>query len=724
MGAGVGPRRQISFSVRLSTLNDGLNVFSDVPKTARGHLGLAFYEAVARLIFHLRDRARSSSKTIKPIFETLPFLSSYWNELSRRFPQICETEQFSGILRAECERWEESCEAWLPLRALRRRELLSAESVTCLVLAGMIEEDSNFGDLFAMLQQPLGQRRPTLGLIHALMRTDVPEAGAAEFCRPLMEMGLLVPANREAPRAEWELRVPAPLWSALLGQLSAEPLPGTHYRPRDDFASIPNLILAPEQRARLSELVSILSSTRACTVAVRGLVGSPRIEILGSIARTVGRGLLEADGQIQSDPERRRLIGPLATLINAIPVLCFDLGSGETVEIPPLSGYEGPVGISAGRDGGWAGPLTDRMVTIDLPPETPEQRLRYWQQELKDHSAEDLEEVANSFTLSGGHIRRAAKVAAAHAAMDGRAKIVSADVRRATRNLGQRLEFLATRLEEAGTWTDLVVPSSTDRALRELEWRCRHREQLAALMGRGMPGGLNRGVRSLFEGPSGTGKTLAARILAAELGFDLYRVDLAALMNKYIGETEKNLSRVLSRAEDLDVILLLDEGDSLMTRRTEVKTSHDRYANLETNYLLQRLETYVGIVIVTTNIGSAIDSAFRRRLDVIVKFHLPDAEERWRLWQLHLPAQHAVSTGELETIALRHEMAGGQIRNASVQAALLAMQGRRGLITAGDLRSAIHSEYRKAGAAVPVEEEERSRDGQEQRLSGFLSAIS
>ncbi len=704
-------------------MNDRRNAFSDVPQTARGHLGLAFYEAVGRLIFHLQRRAQASCKTTKPVFEAFPFLLSYWNELSQRFPEICETDQFLDVLRAECARWEEGCKTWLPLRAIRQRESLSSEAVTCLVLAGMIEEDSNFGELFGALQLPLGQRRPTLGLLQALMQTETVAVDAARPCLLLMEQGLLITTTRETPRAEWELRVPSTLWSALCGECTKEPLSGIRYQSPDDFALVPDLILAAEQRARLSELVLLMRSNRACTVVVRGLAGSPRIEILGSVARAMGNGLLEVDGQTITDPERRRLIGPLATLTNAIPVLSFELGTGETVEIPSLVGYSGPVGISAGCDGGLAGPQMDRSVTINLPPEKPEQRLRYWQQELKDHSIEDLQTIANGFTLSGGHIRRTAKVAATHAAMDGRSKIISADVRQATRNLGQRLEFLATRLEDGGKWPDLVVPASTERGLRDLESRCRHREQLATLLGPDLPGGLNRGVRGLFEGPSGTGKTLAARILAAELGLDLYRVDLAALMNKYIGETEKNLSRVLSRAEDLDVILLLDEGDSLMTRRTDVKTAHDRYANLETNYLLQRLETYVGIVIVTTNIGNAIDTAFRRRIDAIVKFHLPEAEERWRLWQLHLPPQHAVQPGDLETIALRYEMTGGQIRNASVKAALLAIEGLRGSIKVGDLRRAIHSEYRKAGAAVPVEEDRR-RDGPEERLSGFLSAIS
>jgi SpoVK/Ycf46/Vps4 family AAA+-type ATPase len=262
----------------------------------------------------------------------------------------------------------------------------------------------------------------------------------------------------------------------------------------------------------------------------------------------------------------------------------------------------------------------------------------------------------------------------------------------------QVLDTLATRIDGDATWAKLIVKHATSRELQLLEGRCWHREQLASTFQDSMPGGMNRGVRALFEGPSGTGKTLAARVLATELGLDLYRVDLAALVNKYVGETEKNLSRVLSRAEDLNVILLLDEGDSLMARRTDVKSANDRYANLETNYLLQRLEHYTGIVVVTTNAGQSIDSAFRRRMDSVVKFHLPDAAERWHLWQVHLPADHAIESAALEEIARRYGLTGGQIRNVCVNAALAALSGSGGCVKLPQLRASLQAEHRKAGA--------------------------
>ena len=204
------------------------------------------------------------------------------------------------------------------------------------------------------------------------------------------------------------------------------------------------------------------------------------------------------------------------------------------------------------------------------------------------------------------------------------------------------LDSLAERVTGGGAWSQLVVGAATLDKLRELEQRCLYRERLLRHLGPAFNANGNRGVRALFSGSSGTGKTLAARILAAELGMDLYRVDLASVINKYIGETEKNLHRVLARAEELDVILLLDEGDALLGQRTDVKSSNDRYANLETNYLLQRLESYQGIVLVTTNAAQNIDSAFQRRMDVVVNFVPPAVDDRWAIWQLHLPADNAV----------------------------------------------------------------------------------
>jgi ATP-dependent 26S proteasome regulatory subunit len=424
------------------------------------------------------------------------------------------------------------------------------------------------------------------------------------------------------------------------------------------------------------------------------------------LARALGLGVLEVQNlPAGSAPDdRKRVIGPLCLMRRAIPVFHVELNPGEVFEIPELPGHTGPVCVVSGREGGLHGPGLDRSVSLVLDPETPALRLRCWQQALDGREAIDLERIARAFALPAKHIRTSAQMAIACAATQGRDHIEFEDVAKATQTLErQRLDTLATRLESGGSWNQVVVSQAT---LAELD---------------DLPGGLNTGVRALLEGPSGTGKTLAARVLAGELGLDIYRVDLSALVNKYIGETEKNLSRVLNRAEELNVVLLLDEGDALMARRTDVKSSNDRYANLETNYLLQRLETYTGIALITTNSPGNIDPAFRRRMDVVVKFHLPDAEQRWQLWQLHLPPRHDVQSAEAEQIALRHAFTGGQIRNAAIYASLLALDRRAERVDAGDVRAAIEREYRKSGGVFP--EQKHATASPHHGIASFLESI-
>jgi SpoVK/Ycf46/Vps4 family AAA+-type ATPase len=301
--------------------------------------------------------------------------------------------------------------------------------------------------------------------------------------------------------------------------------------------------------------------------------------------------------------------------------------------------------------------------------------------------------------------------------------VTPSDVRVASRLLNrQLLDSLAQPVEAHGKWPDLVGSQMTLDRLAELQQRCVMRERLAGEVGQAFQSSVGRGVRALFAGASGTGKTMAARILAAELGMDLYRVDLAAVVNKYVGETEKNLHLVLSRAEALDVVLLLDEGDALMGKRSEVRSSNDRYANLETNYLLQRLESYQGVVIVTTNFAENIDPAFQRRMDVVTPFFTPRPDERRRIWELHLPAAHRIDPEWFERVVQRCGLTGGQIRNAVLQAASLALDGRRALDQT-HLHVALLREYQKAGASFPLLGGAGRQNRAKSNLSSFVSAL-
>jgi hypothetical protein len=696
--------------------------FADVPPTARGHLGLLFYEAASLVLAHLRARARDAGMNDAEALETalgeFPFLAHYHGEMARRLQAEPGSITSSVALRSSIARWEEAAAAGgarLPLRSARLTLGLDGRAIVALVTIGLAEEDGQFASLFATIQPTTRARAPTIGLLRDLVAGAEWIDDAWSFCRPLVDARLVDPVHRSAPRSEWTLRVSAPVWDAIRGEHDAAPGPGMRWVPPDDLQPLSRIVLGEEDARRAREVASLLSRRESSALVVRGLDGADRVELVGAIARELGRGMLLIEGSAAAPSDGaplHALAGPIAALRHALPVALLAPGPGETVDMPELPGWPGPVAAVLGMDGGVGGAAMEGTLSLTLGPQPFPVRRRQWQSALGYAAGDALAgAAAETFALGGRHVRQAARLASAQAALEGRESPTLADVRHAVRTVGrQQLGSLAQRLDDAGGWGSLVLPSGTMRELRHLEQRCRHRERLVDTLGGTLPGGLGRGVRALFEGPSGTGKTLAARVLATELGVDLYRVDLAAVVNKYIGETEKNLGRVLSRAEDLDVVLLLDEGDALLGRRTDVKSSNDRWANLETNYLLQRLESYAGVVIITTNAARHIDPAFRRRMDAVASFALPDAEARWQLWQLHLPGDHVVPADVLENVSVRHAFTGGQIRVASITATLLAL-GANTVVGAAELAAAIEGEYRKAGASIPDVDAPRANRG-------------
>jgi len=256
-----------------------------------------------------------------------------------------------------------------------------------------------------------------------------------------------------------------------------------------------------------------------------------------------------------------------------------------------------------------------------------------------------------------------------------------------------RLDDLAQRIEPAATWDELVLPEAQRQLLREITAHVRQRTKVYQAWGFAEKGERGLGISALFAGSSGTGKTMAAEVLARELRLDLYRIDLSSVVSKFIGETEKNLRRVFDAAEDGGAILLFDEADALFGKRSEVKDSHDRYANIEVSYLLQRMESYRGLAILTTNLKNALDPAFLRRLRFIVQFPFPDATQRAEIWRRIFPANTPTQDLDLTRLS-RLNVAGGNIRNVALNAAFLAAEANEPVRMPHLLRAA-RSEYAK-----------------------------
>jgi hypothetical protein len=631
-------------------------------------------------------------------FKEFPFLVGYNNELADGGLAGVNSGKAVWLWLESLRGWEKKAAGHLPLQALRQAAGLDHSALILLMVIGLIEEDLRFGTVFETVQGTPGQHRVTPGLLNCWGRDQSPGNDARMNVRRMHELGLIRVVNPEAPRLEWGMEVPSPLWDALRGEQNEIPGAGFRYRSLTELLSIDQLILTPALHEQVRAIPKLLTMAEAGGVMVRGASHNGRRTLLGTIARELGLGLLEVTPSSANGDERWALAGPLATALNAMPVVVFDLGPQETAAAPRLPACTSPYGIVVGKQGGVSGDCVERAIAINIEIPDANLRRRHWQQVCNPEKLPDPSGISRRFRLTAGNIHRAAHLAQSYAALNKHTVITLADAQRATRSLNrQALDALAVHLRVSGDWDQLAVTADTRDELENLVSRCRHRENLQTQIG--APAGA--GVLALLSGPSGTGKTLAARLLASTLQMDLYRVDLSAVVNKYIGETEKTLNLVLSRAEELDVILLLDEGDALLTQRTGVQSSNDRYANLETNFLLQRLESFDGILLVTTNAAERIDSAFQRRMDIVINFSPPTPPERWAIWQLHLPPTHTVDFSLLEEVAARCAMTGGQIKNASLHASLLALEDG-GIVTSTMVEAAIEREYRKAGGVCPL----------------------
>lgn len=543
-----------------------------------------------------------------------------------------------------------------------------------LVSLALVEEDPRL----ALLIEPEGGM-PSLGGLVALWRSagdDDDPGRVRDELLDLVDAGLVSVSNLEAPRSTWQLRAPVAVVDALSGQLPR--IAGLTCHPANHLPVSSTWI---GEDGDPDELGQSLLALPAQLLIVRGPQHNGRKTLVKMAAAHAGLGVLAGDAGLPADADRWRLAAAVALLSGALILVDAAPAPGETLVIPRHSHWPGPVAVTLGSVGSVqsAAALPRRDISIALPDS--ETRRQHWRAAgLADPGAK-----AAAMAVSSGHIHRAA----AMAGTTGEASLLAA----LAAQRDARLDALATRIDQRRPPEPLFLDSAGELEFKALLLRCRHREALADMA-------RSRGVRALFSGPSGTGKTLAARQLAHQLGKDIFRIDLAATVNKYIGETEKALERALSASEALDIVVLLDEGDALMARRTNVNNANDRYANLETNFLLQRIENFEGIILITSNDADRIDTAFSRRMDTLLSFRAPDELRRLDILRQQLGMHHA-SSALLNDIACRCALNGGQLRNIALHCRLLALESGQ---PPGDeeLRAAVIREYRKTESLCPL----------------------
>jgi hypothetical protein len=461
----------------------------------------------------------------------------------------------------------------------------------------------------------------------------------------------------------------------------------------------PDAALAPGQQALAERLVAGWRTPRSGALPLVQLCGGDRAErraVAVAACRALGLGLYAAPADmLPSAPvevealarlwEREAALAGLALLVE-----CRD-GDGEPTAARRLAEQvSGAVIIGGGER---LADLDRPAVVLEVPRLSSGEQRALWRAALGPAAARlngRLDQIAAQFSLGPGAIGAAARQVGEVMPADELGVALWDACRHQAR---PRLDDLAQRIESSAAWDDLVLPEAQVEVLRGVLAHVRQRATVYDAWGFARKSGRGLGVTALFAGPSGTGKTLAAEVLANELRLDLYRVDLSAVVSKYIGETEKNLRRVFDAAEGGGAVLLFDEADALFGRRSDVKDSHDRYANVEVSYLLQRMEAYRGLAVLTTNMRQALDQAFLRRIRFVVQFPFPDTAQRVEIWRRAFPPATPTAGLDAEKLA-RLSIAGGNIANIALGAAVLAADAGAP-VGMGHVLAAARAEYAK-----------------------------
>jgi hypothetical protein len=584
-----------------------------------------------------------------------------------------------------------------PLGRLAARFGLSRLEIETLVFAVAPHIDPPLADLFNAVR---GVRRGvTLALITQLLRLGredrVSLLGALDPERPLCAWRLIEvgPGDTDGSAAN---RTIQPTFGTLelIGDVTGPTSSIQRYAELVRApATLDDLVLPPAQRA----VVERLCAARGAQpwLVTWGIEGSGKRELAARIAAFANRPLLAVDVMAverASRPELLRLAQRDAIAHDATLYLGpLPPQSDEANELlRRLVRHPGAVvlGVESSRPPRLRVEHAVRELEVGIPGERA--RLELWRRGIPGADAEKLEPIARGFHLTPGEILETTAEASTVASSEGRA-ITYGDLRAGIdRRLRNGLQDLAWRVDVTARWEDLVLTAEDRDRVEEFIARRVFASQVYGEWGFGARIERGRGAIALFSGPPGTGKTMLAGVIARGLGLELYQVDISQIQSRWVGETEKQLGRVFDLAERAHAVLLFDEADSLLAKRTDVETANDRYANSNTNYLLQRLEQYTGVAVLTTNRDTALDEALQRRLTLRLRLSVPEIPERERLWTSFLPAavpreRHI----DVETLARDYELTGGYIKNVVVRAAFLAAREQRKLGTALLRRAAV-----------------------------------
>ena len=573
---------------------------------------------------------------------------------------------------------------------------LDEYDLECLLVAAAPDLDVRFERLYGYLHDDITRRRASIGLVLELLGLSplvADDRGRFSISGRLVGPGLLDIDDADRPFLTRSLRVPDRVTEHLLG--------GETPTPTVAAVEVDVPAVAPEGSSRAARAIAGGVPVVYLREASRTAGLAAGVAALQTLGRTsLAADLTRLDPQSDSQDvitELARDAGLRGAGLVAGPV--DDLLERDQRALGPLRHAACPV-VLVGRRAWNSAWLNEAPAMIELAPPSRQVRSAMWAQIAGPDTDFDPAAATVQYRVTPEQAARAWEAAERQAIAAGH-PVNSDDLRAGIRlqNAGG-LDRLARRVTPRADFQDLVLPDRVMALLREIVERARHRDQVLdgwKMGGRALRG---RGITALFAGESGTGKTLSAEVIAHELGLDLYTIDLSTVVDKYVGETEKNLDRIFEQAEDVNAVLFFDEADALFGKRSEVSDARDRYANVEVAYLLQRMESFDGITVLATNLRANLDAAFTRRIDVLVDFPEPEEDDRERLWAMHLPST-LPREGELDLgfLARSFELSGGDIRNVTLAAAYAAA-ANGGRVTTTDLVVATAREYRKLGRLV------------------------
>ena len=642
--------------------------------------------------------------------------------LLQTLPQVGRPELSHPAIEAlglQVHQLDEALAGMEPPPASRLGQLLARLGLAALdrdilLLALLPEVDPRYGRLFAFLQDDVTRTRPSVFLALRLLCSD--ETGPLGRPRllpdaPLRQHRLLqlegYSHDLTPPLLQQAITVDERVARYLLDGESSDETPFPFLCRTKAGRPLADLLLPAELQEALHALLPIVQGGEVDIILLEGAAGSGRRTVARTMARELGRPLLElkvqGEGPAGLAPlERARLAVREACLQGGL-LLCREGAGVELADWGQLTSEYGVALLLCGERFTGLDRMPAQTVRLVFPLPDIGLRQRLWEAYLAGRPVDGVrgDDLAARYRLNGGHIRDAVAWAEGLAYSRGRAEMTVGDLKEAIVFVVMpTLDELARPVPPRHRWEEMILPDDAKAHLREFTAAVRRRDQVYDTWGFERCRSLGRGLNALFTGPSGTGKTMAAEIIAGELGLPLFKIDLSAVVSKYVGETEKHLRRLFAEGERANAILFFDEADALFGKRSEVSDAHDRYANIEVAYLLQALEEHTGVTILATNLYGNMDDAFVRRMHFVIHFPFPDEPSRRRIWEVIFPAQAPRSKEmDLGDLARRFRVTGGHIRNIALGAAFLAAEDGQ-MITMSHLLQAARREFQKMGKVV------------------------